>query len=162
VTLGVGDLAPSANLAEVRGGKILPVSPRALFMGRVAVVIGVPGAFTPLCTSRHLPDFIHSAPALKQSGIDSLYCIAPNDPFVVAAWAQALDPHGVIRFLSDGNLEFTRQLGVSAFYRDLFLGERCKRYLLVVHDGLIRKLRIEKEMMDYSCTRVEDVLFLDA
>src|SRR5262245_13856743 len=114
-------------LAEMRGGEILPVSPRALFMGRRAVVIGVPGAFTPLCTLRHVPDFIRSAGALKQSGVDALYCIAPNDPFTVSAWAREVDPGGVVRFLSDGNLEFTRQLGVNIFYRDMFLGERSRR-----------------------------------
>ena len=130
---------------------------KCLAEGRAAV-LGVPGAFTPVCTKRHIPDFIKNAAKFETLGFRQLVCIAPNDPFVLDAWARAVDPERKLRFLSDGNLEFTRSLALDAANRELFIGTRSERYLMIVEDGTIVRLRIEPNILTFSCATADDAL----
>lgn len=154
----VGRRVPNVALGELQGDEISTVHTENLFLGLRAVVIGVPGAFTPVCTKHHLPSFIESAPKLKASGFGLIACIAPNDPFTVAHWARELDPEGRVRLLSDGNLSFTRALGLSARADSLFLGERSQRYVMTLNGAVIEKLRIETDILNLFCTTADSVM----
>lgn len=154
----VGRRVPDVALGELRDGEIATVRTEALFLGVRAVVVGVPGAFTPVCTKHHLPDFIASAPKLRAAGFSLIACIAPNDPWTLARWAQDVDPGGVIRFLSDGNLAFTRALGLSARGDGLFLGERSQRYVMTLNGAVIEKLRVEDDIVNLFCTGADTVM----
>lgn len=154
----VGQRVPDAMLAEMRDGVPAPVHTEALFSGRAAVVLGVPGAFSPVCSQRHLPDFIANAERLKASGLGHLFCIAPNDPWVLEQWARQIDPEGKVRFLSDGNLDFTRRMGLQARHEHLHLGDRSQRYTMIVRNAVIEKLAVESNILDYTCARSSELV----
>ncbi len=156
-----GQPVPNVRLGFIQDDQVRFVSAPSLFAGRRAIVIGVPGAFTPVCTHQHVPDFVRNADRLRASGYDLLVCIAPNDPFVLRMWSGNLDPDGKLRFLSDGNLDWTTALGLGSTERDLCLGQRSQRYMLNIEDGILGRLRVEAGILDFSCTRMEAVTELE-
>jgi peroxiredoxin len=149
---------PDVQLGALENDAVVFLPARSLFAGRRAIVIGVPGAFTPVCTRQHVPDFVKNAGTLRASGFDFLACIAPNDPFVLKMWARDVDPQGKLRFLSDGNLDWTNALGLGSLERKLCLGQRSQRYMLVVENGQIARAKIEPSVLDFSCTGAQHVL----
>lgn len=154
----IGSRIPDVRLGYFEDGEIHALDAPDIFAVGRTVVMGIPGAFTPVCTRQHIPDFLRSADSLRASGFSQLLCIVPNDTFVVAEWASQVDPDNKLRFLSDGNLEFTHALGLQTTHRDLFLGTRSERYLLVVDKGVIVRIKIEPNILSYSCTRAQDVI----
>lgn len=122
------------------------------------MLIGVPGAFTPVCTDEHLPDLIANAPALKAAGFAKIVCIAPNDPYALAAWQAQVDPDGVLTLLSDGNLDFSRACGLTVREPGLFLGERTARFLMVTEDAVVTKLNVERSILNVAVSRSREVL----
>lgn len=132
-----GSRVPAVPLARLENGTLQTMPADRLFAYGRAVVMGIPGAFTPVCTQRHIPEFAQSAEKLTAAGYSHLICIAPNDPFVLDAWARQVDPSSRIDFYSDGNLEFTRALGLLEQVSHLYLGWRSSRYLMVTSDGVI-------------------------
>ena len=149
---------PNIRLGFLVKGEVQSVSASELFAHGRTVVLGVPGAFTPVCTNSHIPDFVAQADAFDMQGCRQLVCIAPNDPFVLEAWAKHVDPERRIRFLSDGNLQFTRALALDCEIPDLFLGERSERYLMVVENGVIVRLRVEQNILTYAYSGAADAL----
>ncbi len=145
----------------MRNSFIQSESAEALFAGRRAILIGLPGAFTPACSGKHVPDFVQQAPRLKASGFDLIACVAANDPWTLEAWSRELDPDRQLVFLSDGNLEFARKTGLTRFDPDQFLGERCRRFMMILNGAVVEKLSVETELAAITCTRSVDVL-LDA
>src|SRR4051794_70069 len=99
----VGGRGPDVALGYLADGVIKSVRTPELFAGKKSIVIGVPGAFTPVCTNEHVPDFVRHADEFRSSGYQQLLCIAPNDPFVISAWSLVIDPERKLRFLADGN-----------------------------------------------------------
>lgn len=158
--IAAGDALPYAELAFLRDGVVATTNTVELFSGVRSVVLGVPGAFTPVCTEQHIPDFVGSAPTLKQAGYHKLVCIAPNDPFVIEGWRRIVDPDGHIEFYSDGNLDFTRRLGLQSLRRDLFLGIRSERYMLVLEGLLAKRVRVEPSILAFTCSRSVDAIDL--
>lgn len=155
-----GQRLPPVTLAELRHGEVITLRVEPLLAGKRSLLIGVPGAFTPVCSERHLPQFIEAADKLRRAGFDQLLVIAPSDPFSMAAWAQQVDPEGKLRFLSDGNLDFTRKAGLTSHERALFLGERGCRYTMIVQDAVVERLNIEASVLDVTCSRAAAVLEL--
>lgn len=155
----VGQRLPSAELARVVGDQLESVELDTLMRGRRVVLVGLPGAFTPVCANRLLPELIGHAPRLRASGFDEIVCVAPDSPWVVHEWAQTLDPHGELTFLSDGNLDFARGAGLSSVERSLFLGQCCKRFSMIVRNAIIEKLAVEETVNTLSCIRL--IPFLD-
>ncbi|WP_019589675.1 MULTISPECIES: glutathione peroxidase [unclassified Thioalkalivibrio] len=115
-----------------------------IFSGRNVVVFALPGAFTPTCSSAHVPRYNELAPVLKKHGIDEVVCISVNDGFVMEAW-QADQEADRITFLADGNGEFTEKMGMLVDKSDLGFGERSWRYSMLVRDGVIEKQFIEPD-----------------
>jgi peroxiredoxin len=107
------------------------------------VLFAVPGAFTPTCHLKHLPGFVENAAAFKEKGIDTVACVAVNDPFVLDAWAKATGAAGKVLLLSDGNGEFTKAIGMNFDGSAIGLGNRSKRYAMVIEDGVVTVLRSE-------------------
>lgn len=157
----IGGEVPNKTLGLLRDGEIQAIDARMTFSHGKVVAIGVPGAYTPVCTEQHIPDFVRNASKLKKSGYGKLICIAPNDPFVLERWARELDPYGRILFLADGNLEFARALGLTAELPSLYLGERCERFMIITVNGRVQSIKVEPNVLTYSCTRTEDALDTD-
>ena len=111
-----------------------------IFKGRNVVVFALPGAFTPTCSSAHLPRYNELAPVFKAQGIDEIVCISVNDGFVMEAWQADR-----VTFIADGNGEFTEQMGMLVDKSDLGFGDRSWRYSMLVRDGVIEKQFIEPD-----------------
>ena len=148
----VGRRVPQAKLARMVDNVVEPVDLEGLLTGRRVVLVGLPGAFTPVCTGAHLPRLIQSAPLLKASGIEEILCTAPNSPWVVQEWSDRIDPEGVLTFLSDGNLELARGAGLTTRAPELFLGECSRRFSMIVRDAVIEKLAVETRIDVIDCT----------
>jgi peroxiredoxin len=119
------------------------LSTKDVFAGKKVVLFAVPGAFTPTCHIKHLPGFIEMADEFKRLGVDSVVCVAVNDPFVLAAWEEKSGAKGKVLFLSDGNAEFTKKIGMDFDGSGIGLGTRSKRYSMFVEDGVVKVLNTE-------------------
>ena len=113
-----------------------------MFKGKTVVVFSLPGAFTPTCSSTHLPRYNELAKVFKQNGVDSLVCISVNDTFVMNAWAADQEASN-IQMVPDGNGEFTEGMGMLVDKKDLGFGKRSWRYSMLVKDGVVDKMFIE-------------------
>lgn len=151
----VGSRVSGALVAELVNGEIMPVRAYDVLGKGRTLAIGVPGAFTPVCTERHVPGLVANAERLRRSGYDHIVCIVASDPFVTDAWARQMDPKRWIRFVSDGNLNLAHAMGLTTHEHKLFLGDRSERYMLIIDNGTIETVRVEKQITDYSCTRSE-------
>lgn len=153
----IGSPPPAVMLGEFDAGEVNAVAAREVLSGGKTLVVGVPGAFTPLCSGQHIPSLLANRAQLLER-FDKLVCIVASDPFVTDAWARSLGAAGAIRFLSDGNLEFSKALGLVSHMPSYFLGHRSERYTLVVEHGLIVHGRVEGSILDFQCTRPESIL----
>ena len=115
-----------------------------LFKGRTVVVFSLPGAFTPTCSTTHLPRYNELAPAFKASGVDAILCVSVNDAFVMNEWAAGQEA-GNITMVPDGNGEFTEGMGMLVDKADLGFGKRSWRYSMLVRDGVVQKMFIEPQ-----------------
>jgi glutaredoxin/glutathione-dependent peroxiredoxin len=143
MTIATGDSLPETTFRFMGPDGIESLSTKDVFAGKKVVLFAVPGAFTPTCHLKHLPGFIENADAFKSKGIDSVVCVAVNDPFVLAAWEEKSGAKGKVLFLSDGNAEFTRKIGMDFDGSGIGLGTRSKRYAMLVDDGVVKVLNTE-------------------
>lgn len=127
-------------------------STRKIFAGKRAILVGVPAAFSPICSRVHVRGFVEQARSLRLSGFDMIACVSANDPWVMARWARAVDPDGRLRFLSDGNLEFAQACSLTTTGRDLFIGTRLRRFTLVVRDRVIERVEVESSALEVTCS----------
>ncbi len=123
------------------------VTSSTIFKGKSIVVLALPGAFTPTCSSTHLPGFEEKYDLLKNQGVDEVYCLSVNDAFTMFQWAKHLQISKV-KMLPDGNGDFTRLMGMFVKKENLGFGMRSWRYSMHVVDGEIRKIFVEPGLMD--------------
>ena len=140
-----GSPVPVAELAEMRDGNVKRLSTAELFRGRRVIVFALPGAFTPTCSTAHVPGFVARLKDFKEAGIDDVVCLSVNDPFVMEAWQRSEKAQGV-RFIADPYGDFTGKMGMSIDHRDASLGIRSWRYSMLVDDGKIEKMFIEPDV----------------
>lgn len=143
MTIAKGDRLPEATFRVLGPEGITTLTTGDIFDGKKVVLFAVPGAFTPTCHLKHIPGFIENADAFKKKGIDTVACVAVNDPFVLGAWADASGGKSKILFLSDGNAEFTKKIGMDFDGSGIGLGTRSKRYAMLVDDGVVKVLNVE-------------------
>jgi glutaredoxin/glutathione-dependent peroxiredoxin len=145
MTLQIGDRIPSATLMTPTPDGPRPITTDEIFGGKTVALFAVPGAFTPTCSARHLPGYVENKDALKAKGVDTIACLSVNDPFVMGAWAenQKVDADTVL-MLADGNGEFTRAVDLVMDASRGGMGQRSKRYSMLVKDGVVTQLNIEE------------------
>ena len=143
MTIKIGDTIPAAKLTQASAEGPRELSTQDLFSGKTVVLFGVPGAFTPTCSAKHLPGFVEKEAELKAKGIDEVVCTSVNDPFVMGAWAKSSNADG-IPMLADGNGEFAESLGLTMDGSKFGLGKRSQRYSMVVNDGVVEQLNVEQ------------------
>ena len=144
MTIAVGESLPNVTLMLVTADGPKPVATKDYFGGKTVVLFGLPGAFTPTCHKNHLPGFLTEEAALKAKGVHEIAMTAVNDPHVLAAWSKATGSDGHIAFLSDGNAEFARALGLEFDASMGGLGIRSRRYAMLVDDGVVKLLNVEE------------------
>ncbi|ETD70797.1 glutaredoxin [Pelistega indica] len=139
-----GQQVPSCTFRTRVGDTWKDVTTDELFKGKKVVVFSLPGAFTPTCSSSHLPRYNELVPAFKANGIDDVLCVSVNDTFVMNAWAAAEESDN-IKMIPDGNGEFTEGMGMLVNKDNLGFGKRSWRYSMLVNDGKVEKMFIEPE-----------------
>ncbi len=143
MTIQVGDKIPSAKLMQGTAEGPKEISTDELFGGKTVVLFGVPGAFTPTCSAKHLPGFVQQFDALKAKGADVVACMAVNDAFVMGAWGKDQGVGDKVVMLADGAAAFTKALGLELDLVARGLGVRCQRFLLVAKDGKVTHIAVE-------------------
>jgi peroxiredoxin len=146
----LGERIPDATLTESTDfGPACPVSPANVSVaeatkGKRVVVFGLPGAFTPTCSAKHVPGYLAKLDALKAKKVDEVWCVSLNDGYVMAAWGRELGAIGKVRMLGDGNGELTKKLGLENDHTKGGLGVRMKRFSMLVDDGVVKQLNVEE------------------
>jgi len=140
-----GQQVPQTTFRTRREHEWVDVSTDEIFKGKTVVVFALPGAFTPTCSSTHVPRYNQLTPALKQQGVDEVICMSVNDAFVMNEWKREQKADNVT-FLPDGNGDFSRGMGMLVPKSDLGFGERSWRYSMLVRDGVIEKMFIEPDV----------------
>jgi glutaredoxin/glutathione-dependent peroxiredoxin len=145
----IGDRIPDATLTEsTEFGEACPVSPAKVSVaeaskGKRIVIFGLPGAYTPTCSAKHVPGYLQHLPELQAKKVDEVWCVSLNDGYVMAAWGRAQNVIGKIRMLGDGNGELTKKLGLDVDLAVAGLGVRMQRFSLLLDDGVVKQLNVE-------------------
>ncbi len=137
-----GQAIPNVTFKTRQGDAWVDVTTDELFKGKNVIVFSLPGAFTPTCSSSHLPRYDELAPVFKEHGVDDIIVMSVNDTFVMNAWKDDQDTKN-IKFIPDGNGEFTEGMGMLVGKEDLGFGSRSWRYSMLVKDGVVEKQFIE-------------------
>ena len=140
-----GQRVPSVIFKSRRNGELVDVNSDDIFNNRTVVVFSLPGAFTPTCSSTHLPRYNELAATFKQEGVDEIVCMSVNDAFVMEAWQKDQDADHVT-LIADGNGQFTEGMGMLVDKSDLGFGKRSWRYSMLVKNGIVQKMFIEPEV----------------
>jgi peroxiredoxin len=157
MTIQAGDRLPQVTFRVMT-----PEGPTArttddVFKGRTVALIGVPGAFTPTCHKNHLPGYVQKADEVKTKGVDAIAVTAVNDVFVMDAWSKASGGEG-FEFLADGNGDFARAIGLTMDGSGFGLGQRSRRYSMIVRDGVVRSLNVEEASGKAEASGVDNLL----
>jgi glutaredoxin-like protein len=139
-----GQRVPQVTFRTRANNEWRSVTTDEIFRGRTVVVFSLPGAFTPTCSSTHLPRYNELAPAFRANGVDAIVCVSVNDPFVMEEWARDQESANVT-LLPDGNGEFTAGMGMLVDQSQLGFGKRSWRYSMLVKDGVVEKMFIEPQ-----------------
>jgi len=150
MAIKVGDRLPEGKVQEFfeeerQGCTVGPntVDVREASKGKKIAIFGLPGAFTPTCSAKHVPSYMSNRDKLMAKGVDEIWCFAVNDAFVMDAWARDQKAYGKIRFMADGSAEYTKKLGLDLDLNARGLGTRCQRFSMVVDDGVVKSLNVE-------------------
>jgi peroxiredoxin len=148
--LKVGDKLPASNLQEFIEveGNGCSIGPNTfdtgkLTAGKKIAVFGLPGAYTPTCSAKHVPGYVENAAALKALGVDEIWCVSVNDAFVMGAWGRDQKTAGKVRMMADGSADFAKATGLTLDLSARGMGLRSQRYSMLVVDGVVKTLNIE-------------------
>ena len=148
--LRVGDKLPAVTLQEFIEveGNGCSVGPNTFEIekataGKTIAVFGLPGAFTPTSSAKHVPGYVAQAAALKAAGVDESWCVSVNDAFVMGAWGRDQHTAGNVRMMADGSADFTKAAGLTFDLTSRGMGVRSQRYSMLVKDGVVKALNIE-------------------
>jgi peroxiredoxin len=146
----VGDQVPAGALREyidvetegcAVGPNVFDVTQAVA--GKTIVVFGLPGAFTPTCSAKHVPGYLQHSDAFRALGVDEIWCVSVNDAFVMGAWARELQTRGKVRMLADGSAEWAKATGLTLDLTAGGMGLRSRRYSMLLVDGVVKSLNVE-------------------
>jgi peroxiredoxin len=151
MAIKVGDRLPDGTLTEMidterEGCTVGPnnFSVSDLVKGKRIVVFGLPGAFTPTCSAKHVPSYVEKFNQLKAKKVDEVWCISVNDAFVMGAWCKDQKAGGKVRMMADGSATFTKALGLELDLVGRGMGVRSQRYSMLVDNGIVKSLNVEQ------------------
>lgn len=148
--LKVGDMLPAGKLQEFIEveGNGCSLGPKSFDVqqataGKTVAIFGLPGAFTPTCSAKHVPGYIEHAADFKAAGVDEIWCVSVNDAFVMGAWGREQKSADKVRMMADGSAEFAKATGLSQDLTARGMGVRSQRYSMLVKDGVVAALNVE-------------------
>ncbi len=151
MTIKIGDKLPEGILTELiehetPGCAIGPntFNLSELTKGKRVVIFGLPGAFTPTCSAKHVPGYVANHDQFRAKGVDGVWCLAVNDAFVMGAWGKAQQAAGKVRMMADGSATYTKALGLDQDLTARGMGVRSQRYSMLVEDGVVKVLNVEE------------------
>ena len=148
MTIKAGDKIPSIELKTMTSDGPDGITTDDLFNGKKVILFGLPGAFTPTCSAKHVPGYVQHADAIKAKGVDSIACISVNDAFVMGAWGKDQNVGDKVMMLADGSAEFTKAAGLELDLVDRGMGVRCQRFSMIVDNGVIQSINIDEGTFD--------------
>lgn len=154
MTIKVGDQLPAGKLRTMTAEGPKELSTDEIFKGKKVVFFAVPGAFTPTCSKQHLPSYLTNYDKIKGQGVDTIACMAVNDPFVMDAWGKEKAVGDKILMLADGNAEYAKALGLELDASKFGLGTRSKRFSMIVNNGKVETLNVDES--GYSLSSAEN------
>ena len=150
MAIKVGDRLPDGTLTEMvdterPGCTVGPnnFAVQDLTKGKKIVIFGVPGAFTPTCSAKHVPSYTQNIDKLRAKGVDEVWCIAVNDAFVMGAWGKDQKADSKVRMMADGSAAYTKALGLEFDLNARGMGTRCQRFSMLVDNGVVKVLNVE-------------------
>jgi peroxiredoxin len=143
MSIKVGDKLPSISLKYMNKDGMQTATTDELFKGKKAVLFGLPGAFTPTCSAKHLPGFVTHSEDLKKKGVEVVACLSVNDAFVMDAWGKAQNAGEKVLMLADGNGDFAKATGLTMDGTGYGMGLRTSRWAMVLEDGKVKTLNVE-------------------
>ncbi|HEY9032643.1 MAG TPA: peroxiredoxin [Pseudomonadales bacterium] len=149
MTIQIGDRLPDVEFKTMGKDGPQTLSSHELFSGKKVVLFAVPGAFTPGCSQTHMPGFVVHVDDIKAKGVDTVACTAVNDVFVMDAWGKAQNAEHIL-MLADGNGDFASALGLVLDGSGFGMGQRSKRYAMIVDDGVLAWIGIDDKGVDKS------------
>tara|TARA_B100000686_G_scaffold190486_1_gene197165 strand:+ start:3858 stop:4343 length:486 start_codon:yes stop_codon:yes gene_type:complete len=144
MTIAVGERIPNVSLKCITQDGFKDVNVNEYFQNKKIVLFSLPGAFTPTCSAKHLPGFIEYESDIKSKGIDEIICMSVNDAFVMQAWEKDQNSKGKVTMLADGNGDLAEALGLSFDGRSFGLGQRSKRFVMIIENCKVIHLALEK------------------
>jgi len=144
MTIKAGDKVPAVKLKSMTKDGIKDFTTDDIFKGKKVAIFGLPGAFTPTCSAKHLPGFVNHYEALKAKGVDTVACVSVNDAFVMDAWGKAQNVGDKVLMLADGNADFAKAMGIEMDGTGFGMGLRMKRFSMYVVDGEVKTFNLEK------------------
>ncbi len=142
MTIQIGDRLPNITIKQITPSGTQDITTESLFKGKTVALFAIPGAFTPVCTTTHLPGFTQKMDQFKAKDI-AVMCLSVNDPFVMEAWGKSANSHPDIALLADWNADFTKAVGMTLDGSGAGLGLRSLRYSMLVKDGIVISLNVE-------------------
>ena len=158
MTIKAGDKLPSVNFKKLDADGLSDISSESYCKGRKVALFSVPGAFTPTCSTQHVPGYVDNAAALKAKGVSAIACVAVNDAFVMQAWGEQLNVGEEGEMLADGNGEFARATGLTLDGSGFGLGERSTRFSMLIDDGTVVELNVEENPTEGGVSGAEHML----
>ena len=149
------DPMPAGELSQLKNGNMITHKTQELFANKKVVLFAVPGAFTPTCSAAHLPGYVVSADELKAKGVDAIICLSVNDAFLMNAWGEAQNAENIM-MLADGDGSYSKTLGLDMQTAG-FGGLRSQRYAMIIEDGIVTSLHIEKPK-EFEVSKAEVIL----
>lgn len=143
MTIKKGDRLPDVTFMTTGEDGPVPVTTKEYFGGKRVALFAVPGAYTPTCSAKHLPNFKDRATDLAKAGFDKIACTSVNDIFVLGAWSEQQEANAQMDMLADGNGEFAKALGLVLDGTGFGMGQRSQRYGMVVNDGVVEAVHVE-------------------
>jgi glutaredoxin/glutathione-dependent peroxiredoxin len=157
MSIQAGEKMPSGTFGVMTASGPGAMSTDELFSGKKVVLVSVPGAFTPTCSMNHLPGFVERADEIRGKGVDTIACMAVNDVFVMNAWGRDRGVGEDVVMLADGNGEYVQALGLGLDASGFGMGQRGKRFAIVVDDGVATHVAVE-EPGKLEVSRAEAIL----
>ncbi len=151
MTIKIGDTLPAGKLTEALEfdeAAGCPLNPKDIDIaeatkGKKIVIFGLPGAYTPTCSAKHVPGYVANYDKLKAKGVSEIWCMATNDAFVMGAWGRTQKAGDKVRMMADGSAIFTKAIGLELDLTARGMGVRSNRFAMIVDDGVVKHIAVE-------------------